>query len=206
VQSPTTTPRTLVRTALLCAAALAAAAPAAAVPPLQNAGFETGEPGGPPPGWALREISAGQGFTARLADRGPARGRLCLELARKDSLTFGQYAAVSQAVPADGVSGSAHRPDRAAGATAPPEFDPAGAGEGRAGPGPQIRARFGAAFSVPLMSPACLEPPCPASLRRSQPLAPGAAAGDGGGRGALRLRCPHGSPARLGGRPGPRAG
>jgi hypothetical protein len=93
-------------TTLLCAA-LAVAAPPAASPPLQNAAFEIGDPGGFPPGWTLRDFSASQGFTARLVDRAPAAGRLCLEVARKESLTFpfGQYAAVSQAVPAADLRG-----------------------------------------------------------------------------------------------------
>src|SRR4051812_27513084 len=85
---------------LLCAALLALAAPT-----LENPGFEAGAPGKPPPGWALRDISAAQGFTARLAGRGAARGKQCLEIARADSRTFGHYATVSQSVPAADVRG-----------------------------------------------------------------------------------------------------
>lgn len=91
------------RLALLCV--LAAAAPAPAVPPVRNADFEAGQPGQPPPGWALREVAAAQGFTAQLADRDPAGGRLALELARPEARTFGQYATVSQLVPATELRG-----------------------------------------------------------------------------------------------------
>ncbi|MFL5241745.1 MAG: hypothetical protein ACJ8FY_06525 [Gemmataceae bacterium] len=82
-----------------------AAGPAHAAPPLTNADFESGQLGKVPPGWALRAISARQGFTARLTDQNPAGGKQSLELACKEFLTFGPYGAVSQSVPADTLRG-----------------------------------------------------------------------------------------------------
>ncbi|HUR53386.1 MAG TPA: hypothetical protein VMZ71_04620, partial [Gemmataceae bacterium] len=89
---------TLLTSALV---AVAVAAP----PRLQNPGFESGEVGRPPDGWALREIAAAQGFTAKLTDQGPAGGKMGLELARPDFLAYGQYATVSQSVPAAELCG-----------------------------------------------------------------------------------------------------
>src|SRR4051794_22158716 len=92
-------------TAFLLLAVAPSAAPPVAAPPLSNPGFEVGGAGQKPPGWALRDVSAAQGFTALLSDEKPARGRLCLEVARKDGFTFGQYASASQTVPAEGLRG-----------------------------------------------------------------------------------------------------
>jgi C-terminal processing protease CtpA/Prc len=78
---------------------------AAAVPPIENADFEQGAPGKPPAGWALREISARQGFTATVVDQGPGQGKGCLEIARREGVLFGQYAAVSQSLPATELRG-----------------------------------------------------------------------------------------------------
>ena len=78
---------------------------AAAAPSVENPGFEAGAAGELPAAWALRAFSAAQGFTARAVEREPAGGRRCLEVARKDFLAFGQYAAVSQSVPAAPVRG-----------------------------------------------------------------------------------------------------
>ncbi len=81
------------------------AAPALAGPTVHNADFESGQSGKVPPGWTLREISARQGFTARLTDQNPAGGKQCLELACDKFLTFGPYGAVSQSVPARELRG-----------------------------------------------------------------------------------------------------
>ena len=72
---------------------------------LDNPDFEAGEPGRPPAGWTLRDISAAQVFTARLTPASPAAGKLCLEISRDDFLAFGQYATVSQSVTAEALRG-----------------------------------------------------------------------------------------------------
>ena len=81
------------------------AAPATAGPALRNPDFERGEPGRPADGWSLREISARQGYAARVTDRDAAKGRLCLEVGRKEARGFGEYGRVTQSVPADGLRG-----------------------------------------------------------------------------------------------------
>ena len=77
--------------ALLVALAGPHTASAADSPALRNPDFERGEPGRPADGWSLREVSARQGYTVRLSDRGPVKGRMCLEVSRKEALKYLDY-------------------------------------------------------------------------------------------------------------------
>jgi C-terminal processing protease CtpA/Prc len=70
-----------------------------------NLGFEDGEAGRPPVGWEVRETSVTQGFQIRVVSDAAVHGARCLEIARREAKTFGQYGAVRQEVPAQKFRG-----------------------------------------------------------------------------------------------------